>query len=154
MSLANLNMMATLKIGFRFMYIVYRWINGRYIIRDILVELFFNTTILFVARRIYLHVLRVYHGSRVRGFIPSVLDWEEGLIVSYPRYIITDRMFNRPDSYRLWVSVIRVVCPVNVVHRLGTFEYEFMFRRRRGWKKNWCASDIILCIRMYCCWSF
>jgi len=54
-------------------------------------------------------------GSRVRGFVPSVLDREEGLIVSYPHYIIADRMFNRPGSYGLWgVSVIRVVSPVNV----------------------------------------
>lgn len=57
-------------------YIVYCWINVRYI-RDILVELFFyHYRILFLARmHTSIHVLRVYRGSRVRGFIPSVLDW-------------------------------------------------------------------------------
>jgi len=73
----------------------------------------FFLSLLFLARYI-LRVTYVYRGLRVRGFIPSVLDWEEGLIVSYPLYIITDRMFTRPGSYRLWVSVIRVVSPVNV----------------------------------------
>lgn len=102
-------------------------------------------------------LLRVYRaaGTRVRGFIPSVLDWEEGLIVSYPRYIITDRMLNRPGSYRLWVSVIRVVCPVNV-GRLDTFEYEFMLGRTKGWKKKlMCAwHNITMNAHVYCGWTF
>jgi len=60
-------------------------------------------------------VLRMYVVCRVsEDLFRQFWIKRGGLIVSYPRYIIEDRMFNRPGSYRLWVSVIRVVSSVNV----------------------------------------
>jgi len=126
--------MTTLKIDFRFMYVVYSWnswINVRYIVFEILFELFFiiiTILILFIARCVttcisWVTCPRVYSVSfGLRGRIDRVIP---------ALYYYTDRMFNRPGSYRLWVSVIRVVCPGNV-GRLDTFEYEFMLGRTKG----------------------
>lgn len=134
MFFANLNTMTTLKIGFSCTHIVYiSWINVRYIILDINLLNFFLLSLQYYSQQdvyistrvtciLWVTCQRIYSVSfGLRGRIDRVI----------PALYITDRMFNRPGSYRLWVSVIRVVCPVNV-GRLGTFEYEFMFRRRRG----------------------
>lgn len=136
--LANLNnMVGTLKIGFQFMYIVVAGIVGLASIilcATYLFNLFFyHYNIIPSEMYISTRIICVFSGSLVRGFIPSVLNWEGGLIVSYPRYIIMDRIFIWPGSCRLRVSFIRVVSPVNVVC-LGTFEYGSVFWRRIGWK--------------------
>lgn len=77
--LANLNnMMGTLKIGFQFMYIVVVGIVGLASIilcATYLFNLFF-LSLYIIPSEMYIstHIIRVFSGSLVRGFILSLLN--------------------------------------------------------------------------------